>query len=554
MLTVLEEAGQAGTLIGDLGQADTILSIICSILMLLGGAWGLWKKFISPYRSYSSFVDSVYTKEYRKAVSHYYVSTRAQDVDPCEQEEIRENNGKFFSVLLIPFFMKEAFSDSSAGRFFLVLADSGMGKTTFLLRLYKECLVSGRFWRRKRVKLISLSSPKCFEHIEAIEDKENTILLLDALDENNDAINNCDEFLKKLIAASCDFKRIVITCRTQFFPSLKDEPFQTGIILPDHRTEIVKKYLAPFSDDEVKKYLKMRFRFNRKLQKKAFKIVQKVPTVMARPLILNWIDLLCDSNSGYKHSFEIYNTIIEKWIERENLAKGDYRLFELSLAIADEMLNAQSTTISAKKVDKIAKSKKLDLRPIIAKSRSLLNRNGKGEYKFAHRSFFEFFVIFGIFQKMRIPDEMTSILHWEGTKRFLLEMLLSSAELSNSEQIACINERLSYHKDVTGCEDVIDFIQNSQLELGYTNSDMGFEVTATAKYNENESANGHNKGIFRIPIREESGQSTYTLHTEALILNLEFHSFTGTTPPMTTVNLNITHKGAVLAKNEDDTE
>lgn len=60
----------------------------------------------------------------------YYVPTRGIDIDPCDKEDIDENSG----FELIPFFMR-VFKNTDS-QYFIILADSGMGKTTFLLKLF----------------------------------------------------------------------------------------------------------------------------------------------------------------------------------------------------------------------------------------------------------------------------------------------------------------------------------------------------------------------------------------------------------------------------------
>ena len=311
---------------------------------------GIWKRLISPYREYVGFVDRVYSKESRKAVTKYYIPTRAQDIDPCEFEEIRDNNGNFISQQLIPFFISDAFKESSQGKYYLVLADSGMGKTTFMLRLYRECLLNRKLRKRYKTKLIPLSQSNCIQSIEKIENPENTILLLDALDENGSAINDYELFFATLLQATEGFNKTVITCRTQFFPDRATEPVETGRIrigTGKKKEEITKKYISPFSDEEVKLYLKKQYRFNKKKQRQAYEIVTKVPVLMARPVILNWINFLCDSTEKFTYAYQIYSAIIDKWIDRESIGHTSRSLFELSRAIANYMYLHNTTSMSA---------------------------------------------------------------------------------------------------------------------------------------------------------------------------------------------------------------
>ena len=66
--------------------------------------------------------------------------------------------------------------------------------------------------------------PNILEDIEKVKDKENTILLLDAFDEDLEAIKDHPKRLNEILSKVHKFREIVITCRTQFFPSEKEEP------------------------------------------------------------------------------------------------------------------------------------------------------------------------------------------------------------------------------------------------------------------------------------------------------------------------------------------
>ena len=91
-----------------------ILDFIVSIMEILGCLSPIivsviWTMLISPHIKFKRFVNSVYTQENLREVLKYYIRTRAQDMDPCEQDEIKENNGKYISCNLISFFLKDAF-------------------------------------------------------------------------------------------------------------------------------------------------------------------------------------------------------------------------------------------------------------------------------------------------------------------------------------------------------------------------------------------------------------------------------------------------------------
>lgn len=519
----------------------SVLTILSSIIAVAVTIWGMWKKLINPYISFKQYVNSVYSQEKLIEVSKYYIDTRAQDMDPCEQDEIKEDCGKYFSNKLIHFLITKGFKKSSAGKFYLILGDSGMGKTTFILRLYRECLQKYNSTRKPCVKLFPLTDPNCLDRILKIEHPENTILLLDALDENTEAISNCDAFFEKLVKNTLSFNKVVITCRTQFFPSRKEEPSGNNFIqIGGHhkKMEIVKKYISPFTDKEVKRYLRKRFRFNIKLQRRAFKIVQKVPNIMARPLILNWINFLCDANEDYQYSYQIYDTIITKWIEREDLGNSKRRLFELSRSIADYMFKNETTTIPAAKVGEIASQKKINLEPIIAKSRSLLNRNGRGEYKFAHQSFLEYFIVFGIFEKMRMPEKYDFLYSFSGAKRFLLEILLSSAGVTDADKLARIEQDFAKYKKYTSSDKIIEFIQNPKLLVTHRNHAIGFTVEAWQSFVDNDGYNILELLQLSDSLLGVEGAVYQTIQDERMLnIGLVFNVIDGEMPPHTTLEI-----------------
>lgn len=456
-----------------------IIPIVGAVVGIIAGIKKFKEKILAPHRVYVRYVDRVYSKNNRKEITKYYIPTRAQDIDPCDQDEIRDNNGKFISEPLVPFFRKEAFRESSQGKYYLVLADSGMGKTTFLLRLYRECFLKRSSKNYKNIQMIPLSQENCLNTIEKINNPGETILLLDALDENKQAIINYELFFLDLLRVTEEFNKVVITCRTQFFPNRASEPEMTGRIrigTGAKSEEIVKKYISPFTDEEVKLYLKKRFRFKKRAQRKAYRIVKTVPALMARPIILNWINFLCDYPEEYVYTFQIYDSIIQKWIERENYGGMNKKLFEFSCAISEYMLSAEATSMSAEMVEKIAKQKYINLEPIIAKSRSLLNRNSTGEYKFAHRSFLEFFIVVGIFAKMQLPPNVDFLFGLSGAKRFFFEILIEAAERANSDCVNVVEQGLLQYRRHLEFENIFDFLLSKKNKIRDTDIEKGFVV------------------------------------------------------------------------------
>src|SRR5690606_7751375 len=66
----------------------------------------------------------------------YFVNTKCQSVSPSITSEPGHSFAFVPRELIIPFFIKKVFNYfDNDSKYFLILADSGMGKTTFLINL-----------------------------------------------------------------------------------------------------------------------------------------------------------------------------------------------------------------------------------------------------------------------------------------------------------------------------------------------------------------------------------------------------------------------------------
>ncbi len=353
-------------------------------------------------------LDTYYTLDEIKKATRYFINTKCQNVPPSNYSEPSENEANAVRQDAIKFFIKKVFSNnSSVSRYYVIFADSGMGKTTFLLNLYTR--YQAKKFKSLKIKLLPLAHPDIDKDIESIPeiDKSRTILLLDAFDEDLKAISNYSSRLTELIDKTRKFKRVVFTCRTQFFPNEIQEPLETGVMKyggeKGYHT-FQKFYLSPFDSGEVKKYLRKRFSIFSIIKRiRANKIIEKSPSLMVRPMLLSYIDLLVEDNNKYQFTYEIYESLINKWIEREaNIKPADARneyakeLYKFSDAIATYIyINrdiSKGLIINGEAMAKFAKEHDVLLEEMDMKSRSLLNRNSEGYYKFSHKSILEYFL------------------------------------------------------------------------------------------------------------------------------------------------------------------
>lgn len=246
------------------------------------------------------------------------------------------------------------------------------------------------------------------EVIEKISQPENTILLLDALDESNlffhEETKSYSKYFDKLINEVSHFKQIIITCRTNFFINEKEEPFELKVKKYDTKGNsfhIIKKvYLSPFNKTDVRKYINNAFRFwEIDNKEKAKRLVDSTKDIFFRPMLLSYINDLVKLNKNNFLKFEVYETLIIAWINRESNKyieserfkfKEDLWHFTYKLAFhIYENYKEKGYFISFNDAQTIATMNNINLNDLEIRSRTLLNRNSKGDYKFSHKTILE---------------------------------------------------------------------------------------------------------------------------------------------------------------------
>ena len=362
---------------------------------------------------------------------NYYIWPECQSVDPAQSDEVRHTVAVHNELLST---MDKMLKQDTIHKHFILLADSGMGKTSFLLNYFARHL---RRWRKPfNMELIPLGVPGLKDRLQRISSAENTVLLLDAFDEDTEAIRDHTEQLGNIMEWTRGFYRVVITCRTQFFPRDEEIPLETGIIKVGPRQAgegpqftFYKLYLSPFSDDQVQAYLKRRFSIWRKTRRRqAGAIVEKIPNLTVRPMLLAYVDDLIDSGKSFVNSFQIYGEMVDAWLERERKVVADKEAFsEFSNKLAVDLFANREKRggerIPYKEIGPLAEKFGIKLAAWELTVRSLLNRDAEGNYKFAHRSILEFLFAQRLIENDEIAIQVT-MNHWtEQVRLFLFEGL-----------------------------------------------------------------------------------------------------------------------------------
>lgn len=290
------------------------------------------------------------------------------------------------------------------GKHLLILADSGMGKTSLLLNfLLREENSSRR--EERPVAIVPLGRADALDQIATIPHQADTVLLLDALDEDAEAAADCDRRLDTLMKKAANFKAILLTCRTQFFANDSQIPRSTGVTRVGPRRagtpgiyEFRTIYLHPFSDEQVRRYIKKIYPIwavTRRRQ--AMKIVEKIPELSVRPMLLTLIPDLLEKRPDIHEIWELYDFMVLQWLEREKGWIEPSELLRISTVIAVELLSRRlerkSERIPVKELVGLIEATKTPVETWKLTARSLLNRDSAGHFKFAHRSVMEFLFV-----------------------------------------------------------------------------------------------------------------------------------------------------------------
>lgn len=348
-----------------------------------------------------SFGSELYGPEVIERSTRYYIPPNCSSVDPAQEAEMRQvvtTEEKLFEAV------DKHLAKDNPHRHLLLLADSGMGKTAFALNYYAR---NQRLPKRKRQRLavVPLGIPDADEYIAKVTDQQNTVIFLDAFDEDTKAIKDHRQRLMELMHACRNFRRVLITCRTQFFPKDEEIPRDTGIARVGPRKagekgvyEFWKLYLSPLSDEQVDAFLRRRYPYwPWGKRKRARELVRKIPLLSVRPMLLSYIPEVLESGAQIDYSFQLYEVMVEKWLERESRWVNPEALRNFSEGLAvDIYINRQrrgAERIPRTELSVLANQWQIPLDEWQVSGRSLLNRDAEGNYKFAHRSILEYLFV-----------------------------------------------------------------------------------------------------------------------------------------------------------------
>ena len=380
------------------------------------------KRKVSRYTSSTSLDDREIVESLQS-----YIRPECMDVDPANKLELRDALALERRDLI-----KEVdnFLKRRNPKHLFVFADCGMGKTSFLINYFYRRKTGSPFKKSPDIALVYLSKSNSLDEIERIpyDKRKETVLLLDALDEDPFIFGDVKKRIEKILSSSEDFMAIIITCRSQFFSNEEVIPTTSGAVRTgptgasvSKDCEIARIYIAPFDDARINRYLKRALPgvFNRNRRKKARDIVDKVPSLTVRPMLLAHISDVMSEDEEVFSPVQIYQAMVSAWVKREDHWVKAKPLIEFSRRLALDLYEQRDVRggefCSPNDLSELAERFGVEIKNEHLTARSLLNRTSDGKFKFAHRSILEYFVAESILlapggYSLDVTDQMASFL------------------------------------------------------------------------------------------------------------------------------------------------
>lgn len=351
-----------------------------------------------------------------KEIEHclrYYIRPLCQNLNPGESEESRHIYPVKSDLRTT---VEQWLTTDTVYRNLIILSEAGMGKTAFLINyiVYQYT----RRYKPFEFVYIPFGLSGFAERIESVEQPERTVLLLDGFNEDMEAVQDRIGRIDQIIKWTSLFYRVIITCRTSFFPRDKDIPFDIEKIRPGfHRIGIGPQYtfytlyISPFNDKQVKAYLKRRFPiWNKKKRQKAFALVEQRANPVVHSVLLTYIEDLMESEELWYNKFQMYSTLVSAWIAKKHkmsqIRESMHVFFQkLAIELFTNRLYRGREYIAKEELESLAIKNNIQLSSWDYPS--LIIQSESCYYKFIHRSMLEFLFAKGLlvndFEAVSLP-------------------------------------------------------------------------------------------------------------------------------------------------------
>nr|VFK60211.1 MAG: Sulfatase-modifying factor enzyme 1 [Candidatus Kentron sp. TUN]VFK69686.1 MAG: Sulfatase-modifying factor enzyme 1 [Candidatus Kentron sp. TUN] len=405
-------------------------------------------------------------------LARHYIVPHCRYDNPLDhfeaQQSVTSTRSPVFSAIDI--FLKGNFPLVKEGnRHLFVLSDAGMGKTSLLMMIKLTHLMA--FWPPEYDCLLLKIGEDTLDTIAAHPNKAHTILLLDALDEDPLAWSNIKERLLKILAVTDSYYRVIISCRTQFFPKVDADLFGRSGQVRIGRHSCAMIFLTLFDNAQVSHYLAKRFPdylhiFRNPKRWRVEQLVLGMRSLRFCPLLLSHAhDILevSGSETGQWNAYTLYEALIGNWLSREEDALRKFAdppdrkdLRAICTAIAVYLQQEGRRTLSRHALgDLVARFPVArHLEHFDVRECSFLNCNAQGDLRFSYYSIQEFLVAHAMMNKSVVPDIVGDP----------ARPTASAESISVDKPIRATDQLLVFLKDAS--DGLLDFSLLGQLDLG----------------------------------------------------------------------------------------
>jgi len=368
--------------------------------------------------------------DYKEFIPEHYIPSKCHD-------EKGDNNGLLHEYVL------EWLNDPKR-KLLAVLGGYGIGKTSFCYKF--ACDMTGSGYVPVVVELKTVMAEGWREVIQrevrsrAGDSTQSPVLILDGFDELSLTFDKKTVIkeVKNLSEKTQEYKKVILTSRTQFFRDEEEEKetlvrkeFHERGPRPLTYPRFERIYVSLFDDGEIRRYLDLCLgkAASKKFWNETVEKVFDVKDLARRPILIELIvnDLEAVQNiEGKVTAGKVYRTITERWQEREEqrlpqsivLQHKEERIPKNIILFMEELaywmltkgkdrlhFNTLSDAINKYFDDETKEMLKLSLDNLDYQIRncSFLSRHAQGYYAFAHRSFIEYFVATKISRE--IPED-----------------------------------------------------------------------------------------------------------------------------------------------------
>jgi len=357
--------------------------------------------------------------DYKEFIPKHYIPSKCHD-------EKGADNGFLHDYVL------EWLNDPKR-KLLAVLGDYGIGKTSFCYKF--ACDMTGSAYVPVVVELKTVMVEGWREVIQrevrsrAGDSTPSPVLILDGFDELSLTFDKKTVIkeIKNLSETTQEYKKVILTSRTQFFRDEEEEKetlvrkeFHERGPRPLTHPRFERIYVSLFDDEQIKQYIDLCLgkAASEKFWNETVEKVFDVKDLARRPILIELIvnDLEAVQNiEGKVTPGKVYRIITERWQEREEqrlppsieLQHKEERIPKNIILFMEELaywmftqekdrlhFNTLKDAINNYFDGETKKRLKLSLDNLDYQIRncSFLSRHAQGYYAFAHRSFIEYFV------------------------------------------------------------------------------------------------------------------------------------------------------------------